>query len=148
MAQRILSSLPIILVFLLGCHGTKTDREATPTPVQKGGAYEIENGKVIELREQVVIRHAPPSPTYPETAKRTGVQGDVNLILFLNRKGEILRIGTRDGPKELIGSAEAFAHQIEFDVDPNLRKDLAEVRFHLLVRFNLGKLPTAQGNKG
>jgi len=121
-----------VLLLLLACGESRSINQSTVVPK----TTEQQAGRVLEFRDQVIIKHRPQAPEYPESAKRAGIHGDVKLVIQLNRKGQILDIQTESGPIELVPYAKAYARQFEFDVDPAIPDGLNQVPFRLTIRFS------------
>ncbi len=90
-----------------------------PKPPKKGekdvkGDYLMQPPKVIKFV----------APEYPEEARRNKIDGAVVVKILVGAEGEILKMGIKKGPKELIAAALAAAKQCKFE--PGTRDGVPE----------------------
>ncbi len=141
MQPFILLVLALLAATSLGCDSRKSsERTSTPTNTQSVSTL-ANSSKVVELREQVFVIYQPDHPEYPAELKKAGIQGDIKLVLYLDKNGQIIRIEKQSGPDVFLPAAESYARRMRFDVDPACFPQMQSVPFRLTIKFQLPPKP-------
>ena len=143
-----LLTISLLAAGLLCCR----NRDASETKAQEVTASvespSIQNGKIIECRDKIIITFRPPDPKYPPELKSLGIEGDLRLVFYLDKDGHILQIQKISGPDEFMNVAETYAKQFRFDVDPSFFPQVQSVPFHMTIKFRLPSRSKKQINHG
>jgi len=137
MQKTALLTFSVLASALLCCRNRDTSKpkaQETPPAVVSPS---IQNGKIIECRDPVIVIFRPPDPKYPPELKSSGIEGDLRLVFYLDKDGHILQIQKISGPDEFMNVAETYARQFRFDVDPAFFPQMQSVPFHMTIKFRL-----------
>lgn len=87
----------------------KTEKAKTPPPTaQPDPAKPVDLGQLNGVALSLV------TPTYPEFARKTAVQGLVNVQVTINEEGKVISAKATSGPAMLRGAAEEAARRSKF----------------------------------
>lgn len=125
------------LVAALACNNGESSERFSKTQPQASSATSSQIPKIIEFREQVLVTYRPAPPEYPPALKKSGIQGEIKLVLRLSKDGNIVQIEKETGPAEFLPYAESYARKMRFDVDQSCFSKMQTVPFRLTLQFKL-----------
>jgi len=137
MANHLQMASIIFLLSIMGCRD-RTAGKSVAHPLPPSVESKLEKPcKIHEFRDPVVVTFHPPKPKYPPELKQARIEGDIRLVLHLNREGKITKIDKEFGLEEFRPSAEAFAWSCRFDVDPSEFTQNETIPFRLTLKYIL-----------